>query len=500
MTNAATFASSVLRASLNPEERPRLWKPDPRNKPQTLAYDMADKVMELGYGGQAGGGKTDLILGLAATKFNRSLILRRVSPQLEHIILRGSEIFRTRYVAGDQKRWAFGKQLVKLGSCQYEENWENYQGRPHDLLAFDEAAQFTGTMVRNIAGWTRTTIGDQNTLTLLCFNPPTSAEGEWIIDYFAPWLKQNHPNPAASGEIRWFAYILNEQGKDEQIEVGGGEIFEHNGKLVYPISRTFIKAHLDDNPYIDEEYKRRIDTTPEPLRSILKGDWTIKMEDDPSQMIPTAWVLEAMNRWKQTPKPEMLQSALGVDVAYGGDDKTVISRLYGVWFAELLAYAGYLTPDGIEAKKKILDALEGNPPIGIDIVGYGSSAYDQLKVENYTRPANQQLKLIAINGGAKADGISQNGMLQFANLRAMMYWRFREALNPENGENICLPPSHALRIELCEGRWQLASGKVQMEAKDQIKKRLKRSPDLADAVVQAWHVRHGANRSEFLFF
>ena len=31
----------------------------------------------------------------------------------------------------------------------------------------------------------------------LTFNPPTTAEGRWVIDFFAPWIKKGYPNPAA---------------------------------------------------------------------------------------------------------------------------------------------------------------------------------------------------------------------------------------------------------------------------------------------------------------
>ena len=52
-----------------------VWVPNPG--PQTDAYfSDAD---ELFYGGQAGGGKTDLELGLALTAHRRSLVLRRTN-------------------------------------------------------------------------------------------------------------------------------------------------------------------------------------------------------------------------------------------------------------------------------------------------------------------------------------------------------------------------------------------------------------------------------------
>lgn len=51
-----------------------LWVPNPG--PQTEAYYC--EADELFYGGQAGGGKSALINGLAVTSHERSLILRRI--------------------------------------------------------------------------------------------------------------------------------------------------------------------------------------------------------------------------------------------------------------------------------------------------------------------------------------------------------------------------------------------------------------------------------------
>jgi hypothetical protein len=57
--------------------------------PQTLAYHTpAD---ELFYGGAAGGGKTDLLLCLAATVHQNGLILRRESTQLQELIQRSHD-------------------------------------------------------------------------------------------------------------------------------------------------------------------------------------------------------------------------------------------------------------------------------------------------------------------------------------------------------------------------------------------------------------------------
>src|SRR3981189_2997714 len=97
-----------------------------------------------------------------------------------------------------------------------------YQGRPKDLLALDEATNFLEAQARFLMGWVRTTIPGQRCRAVLTFNPPTTTEGQWVLQFFGPWLDENHPNPAKPGELRWFAVI---DGKDT--EVASGQSFRH---------------------------------------------------------------------------------------------------------------------------------------------------------------------------------------------------------------------------------------------------------------------------------
>jgi hypothetical protein len=114
-------------------------------------------------------------------------------------------------------------------------------------------------------------------------NPPASAEEEWFIQYWGPWLDEQYPNPAAAGELRWFAVV---EGKD--VERENGQPFEWKGETIVPRSRTFIPARLSDNPYLaSTNYGSVLQGMPEPLRSqLLYGDFTIGLDDDPWQVIP----------------------------------------------------------------------------------------------------------------------------------------------------------------------------------------------------------------------
>lgn len=457
-----------------------IWRPADANKPQQLAYQMARDglVMEIGFGGQAGGGKSDVLLGMAGTLFKRSRIMRREFPQLDGIIERGNQIYPSSFVGGIKKSWSFNGHTVMLRSMQFEKDWKKYQGQPIDFLGIDEAAEFSESMVRNVTGWVRSGEG-QRTLVVYTFNPPTTSEGEWVIRYFAPWLDPQHPRPANSGDIRFFAHVMRENVQTV-IEVQDGKPFQDNGVTIYPISRTFIHASRYDNPYLGEEYERRLQALPEPLRTIIMtGDFTVSAQDDPWQVIPTNWILEAQERWRKTPRPDVAQRSLGVDVAHGGSDNTVIAALYGVWFDELLIYPGGATPNGDEAARRVEMAWRDKSRIGVDAIGYGASASDTMM--------NWGMSVEPINFGATSDRFDKSRRFQFFNQRAEQYWALRDALDPQSGENICLPPSRTLRADLTAPRYKLTRGKIQIEPKEEIKKRLGRSPDEGDAVVLAWH-------------
>jgi hypothetical protein len=464
----------------------RKWRPLPG--PQTMAYNSEADV--IGYGGAAGGGKTDLACGLALTEHENTMILRREAPQLRGIVDRLTKLIGNKVgYNGQEKVWRLPDRQIEFGSVQHAGDVTKYQGRPHDLLVFDEATNFLEAQVRFLLGWLRTTTPGQRCRALLTFNPPTDAEGRWVISFFAPWLDDKHPNPAKPGELRWFANVA---GKDVEVPDGRAFVVDDDGEMqtdfnpahylpvhvIRPMSRTFIPSRVSDNPFLmGTGYMTTLQSMPEPLRSqMLMGDFQAGVEDNVWQVIPTAWAKAAQDRWQERFNKGDMDS-MGVDVSRGGKDETVIARRHGPWFDKLVIHPGMATPDGPTLFAQVLQVRRDRAPVHIDIVGVGSSPFDFMVTNN--------VQAIALNGASKAFERSKGGNLPFANLRAQLYWKMREALDPTNPRPIFLPPDSQLLADLCAPTWKLAAGGILVESKEDIAKRIGRSPDRGDAVCYA---------------
>jgi hypothetical protein len=306
-----------------------------------------------------------------------------------------------------------------------------------------------------------------------------------VVEFFKPWLAYlfpkvyTHERPTPPGELLWYAMLA---GKEKIVE--SGVPFEHDGKMIQPKSRTFIPATLKDNPILEATgYGATIDALPEPLRSLMRGDFSAKKAADPYRLIDPALVRSAQARWVE--KPPRRQLAIGVDVARGGDCQTVIAPLHGEWFAPLLKVPGIQCQTGADVAAAVL-TVASSGVVGVDVIGVGSSAFDSM--------CETWLTVMPINFAESTDYTDRSGKMRFRNLRAAAYWLFRESLE----DNIpALPPDEELVSELCSIHWlPPVGGRIGIEDKDGITKRLGRSPDSADAVVIAWITQMLAARLE----
>lgn len=464
------------------------WAPLPG--PQAEAYYSTADI--IGYGGAAGGGKTDLMVGMSLTRHKQSLICRKDGMQLFGIRERLSQVLGgSQGWNGQDRVWRHDSGVIELRGLPHPGDEKKLQGRAHGLKAFDEATELLEAQVRFVMGWMRSEDPTVKPQTLMTFNPPTTVEGRWIIRYFGPWLDKKHRNRARMGELRLFTTIAGEDFETEDdrpfVLFNGQRVFDFDPDdfspehIITPKSRTFIPSRVTDNPYyMRTGYISTVQAMPEPLRSqMLFGDFEAGMEDDRWQVIPTNWVEAAMDRWKpRDAKGEM--DSMGVDPAMGGADKFVIARRHGTWFDDLLRYPGKTVPDGPTGAALVVMARRDRSPVHVDIIGWGSSCFDFL-IAN-------EVQALKVNGSAKSLEITKEGGLKFVNERAADVWRMREALDPTSKTPIALPDDSNLLADLTAYRWRMTPGGILIESKEEMRDRLGRSPDDGDAVCYA--LRH----------
>ena len=458
------------------------WLPQPG--PQTEAYfSQADLLL---YGGAAGGGKTDLLCGLALVEHDRTVIFRRQASDLEGFWDRLTELEQSPQRSDSVKKRmvASSGKLIECGHLELPGSEKSWQGRPHDLIGFDEGAQLTAQKVAFVLGWLRSATGHR-CRAVIASNPPMGGDGQWLLEWFAPWLDPAFDDPAKPGELRW-AVLVGDASEIRTVWVDGPGAHMVDGVEREALSRTFIPSKLNDNIYLrDTNYRAQVNALPEPLRSqLLNGDFLAGRQDDPYQVIPTEWVLLAQERWRRNAdRPPLPMLHLGVDVAQGGADVTVLAPLHGVRIQPLIREKGKNTPDGPSIAQMVLNARRNDCGITIDLTGgWGGSARDHLKTHH-------EIEAHAFVASAGSDSRTVDGKLGFLNARAESWWRLREELDPSADPKIELPPDPRLQAQLTSPTWKLRGDRIVIESKDDIRKRLGTSTDDADAVIMAWFHR-----------
>ncbi len=132
----------------------------------------------------------------------------------------------------------------------------------------------------------------------------------------------------------------------------------------------------------------------------------------------------------------------------------------------------------------ILSRRKNNALIVLDGTGgWGGSTRDLLSTHH-------KIEAEMVNAGRPSSEWEPNLIYKYLNDRAHMWWGFRLALDPKSEYEICLPPSTRLSTQLTTPHFKQVGKNLQVEAKEDIRKRLNgASTDEADAVIQAWLFR-----------
>ena len=223
-----------------------------------------------------------------------------------------------------------------------------------------------------------------------------------------------------------------------------------------------------------------------------------KVSDD--VLIPQQWIEAAQERWKLAQGKEPVSDELrllGVDVAGMGRDSTVFCERKGRWVAELQSRNSGGQAEHMAVAGDIAARRRRHPRmlVSIDTIGEGAGVYSRcLEIDD-----KRYIISCKYSEGAKRfdrDLSDITGQYKFINMRAYLFWCVRDWLNPKNETGAMLPPDSQLAEEATEIRWFFRSdGKIIIEPKEDIKKRLGRSPDNFDATANTFYPVRSARRT-----
>lgn len=209
---------------------------------------------------------------------------------------------------------------------------------------------------------------------------------------------------------------------------------------------------------------------------------------DEFSVIPMGWIEDAQRRWVDwdeagRPLGDGTRLILGADIARFGGDRTAFAHRYGHVITEVKTMPKRDTIGTAQMAAAAMDQGKGDLAV-VDTNGVGAGTYDALKKSGHY--------CMGINVGNRTSLVDTSGQIEFYNLRAALMWRLREALDPARSPILCLPPDDQLAVDLSSPRWKtVPGGKIVIESKDELRKRIGRSPDRGDAVALAWWASAG---------
>ena len=222
----------------------------PNEGPQTDFLAAAEK--DVLYGGAAGGGKSFAML-IDPLRYchlpeHRALILRRSMPELRELIDKSRELYPKAFKGAKfrevEKLWSFPSGAkIEFGFLEKDADVYRYQGQAYSWIGFDEITHLPTEFGWNyLASRLRTTNPNLETY-LRCTANPGGVGAQWVKKRY---IEASEPNKTF-------------KGKDG-------------------LTRKFIPALLQDNPYLaeDGEYERMLQSLPAvQRRQLLEGNWDV---------------------------------------------------------------------------------------------------------------------------------------------------------------------------------------------------------------------------------
>lgn len=242
---------AALELALTPDIGP--WVPYRPTPKQTAAFLLED-VLEVGYGGAAGGAKSWWLLGEALRHVDKPgygvLILRNTLPDLtaepngliptlRRWLLPHLDAKRVKW-AGSTRTWHFPSgATISFGYLQDQagERYRKYAGPSWHCICIDQAEQFRPEHYRFMFSRLRSAIGTPYPIRFRStFNPGGPAH-DFLVERFN--LLADYPDPLKCTHC--------------------GQPWRGHDSTEHMFSnRAFMPSFLDDNPHLDASYERSL--------------------------------------------------------------------------------------------------------------------------------------------------------------------------------------------------------------------------------------------------
>ena len=250
---------------------------EPHPKQELLLQATEDVV---GFGGAAGGGKTDGILFkalhraeseagtdiVAFRKTNADAIKpKAIWPRLLQM---------TAHQAQGHAGWAsrnqppysvthpYNSSRITIGHLQKPTTYLDWQGSGIDMFMFDELTHFTAEEFHYLRSRLAREEGRQSQVVFTCNPDPQS----WVKQLLAPWVDDQHEWYPLDPDV----VLYVETGETPE------EVTHHKEPGKGRFSLRFIPSKLEDNPSIGAEYEKQLESLPKIFRdALLEGDWNL---------------------------------------------------------------------------------------------------------------------------------------------------------------------------------------------------------------------------------
>ena len=346
----------------------------------------------------------------------------------------------------NQTEWHIGGELVALGRKPADHNEAALQGihAPRVLIIFDEAGGIPQQL------WTAAdAIATNDDCRILAIGNPDFPQGPFRDAWDSP---------------QW-----------NSIQISALE----NPNFTNEECPVAVKAQLASVEWVEDMRKKWGETSPIYQSKVL-GVFPSSAENSVIDYARTVAASQV-----EQPVSENDATVLGIDVAGGGSDLTVIRERRG---RKALRQWTNATADAerlIEWIHEIIIETQAKA-VRIDSTGIGWAVVGAIR---------QRCPDVLIAGMNASSGASQPQ--RFLNSRAEMWWNGRMKMEAGEFDFTEAQDFHNILAELTAPKWSLNSyGKIKIESKDEVRDRIGRSPDHADALLLAFYDRMGLVTTE----